>query len=608
MKKNKLWLSLLLAVLLTALFSLGPAAFAEDPPEIAAEGYCGAEGDGTNLVWTLDTAGTLTIGGAGKMADYPNAYSAPWIVDGVEVKTLTLEEGVTTIGANAFNNRRQLRTVSLPNTLTEVGRYAFMNCRALGTVVLPDSVETLGEGVFEYCTALSWVTLPRYLTRIETGTFADCCIGTITIPDTVTYIGNAAFYGLHNLRTITLPENLTYIGSEAFCECSQLQSVEIPSRVTFLGSAAFKWCDVLASVVLPDGLVSIGDEAFYKTALTDVTFGSGIENIGVSAFENCAFTSITLPASLKTVGDRAFYGCWALESVTLPAGTESVGAEAFELCQSLTSAFLPDGMTELGAKAFFQCKALQSIRIPEGVTKVYTDTLSRCDALTAIYLPVSLEETERDAFRSNNITDVYYAGTKAEWNAIRFGGFSIGTTTPSFNTATKHFHYGRNCVPGEPQRMYEIEATCTESGYYFEIVYCTLCEKELQSRDVRVDPLGHRHTENYAASDPTATAHGFTDGVYCLDCGQWISGHEVVHNTLGEREVLREPTEDEEGEVIITCTVCGERGLYAIEKLPSSEEGGNGSGGLGAIAGGIRQAMRSIIDWILRLIQWLGGN
>ena len=122
------------------------------------------------------------------------------------------------------------------------------------------------------------------------------------------------------------------------------------------------------------------------------------------------------------------------------------------------------------------------------------------------------------------------------------------------------------------------------------------------------DPQDHLHSYAVAETAATAAAHGYTAGVYCPDCGAWISGHEVIHNTLGAKTVLAEPTVDTEGEAIITCTVCGERGYYAIEKLPAPEEPAEQDDGHINPIERIRKAFRSFVDWVLRLIKWLGGK
>ena len=154
-----------------------------------------------------------------------------------------------------------------------------------------------------------------------------------------------------------------------------------------------------------------------------------------------------------------------------------------------------------------------------------------------------------------------------------------------------------------------IAPTCTTAGSNDEVQYCTQCSYKLSHIRTTLDPLDHRNAQTVSESKPTAAAHGYTAGVFCPDCNTWLSGHDVIHNQLGAREVVKEATENEEGEVYIVCTVCGESGLYALEKLPHTEpqpEQPSGNGGSPNIFERIRLFAKSIVDWFLRLIRWIG--
>ena len=121
---------------------------------------------------------------------------------------------------------------------------------------------------------------------------------------------------------------------------------------------------------------------------------------------------------------------------------------------------------------------------------------------------------------------------------------------------------------------------------------------------LKVKPVcNHINTVTIEEIEATRNAHGYTEGVFCQDCQRWISGHEVIHNTYGKKTILREPTYEEEGLAEIYCTVCGEKGLYAIElKTPGEENDDND------FISTIRKAVSGIINWFLRLIKWLGGK
>ena len=220
---KKRLLSFMLAVLMIA--SLLPAtALAADR---VASGTCGAEGDGSNLTWTLDSDGVLTISGTGAMKEY-DPYKAPWYGSSSRVKSAVIAEGVTSIGGKAF-----------------------LDCTSLTSVTIPDSVTSIGKQAFMYCTSLTGVT----------------------IPDSVTSIGGAAFNGCSSLASVTIPNSVTSIGEYAFYNCSSLTSVTIPDSVTSIGVGAFASCTSLTSVTIPDSVTSINNGAFYDcTSLTDVYY------------------------------------------------------------------------------------------------------------------------------------------------------------------------------------------------------------------------------------------------------------------------------------------------------------------------------------------------
>ena len=135
---RKRLLSFVLAALMIA--SLLPAtALAAD---IVASGTCGAEGDGSNLTWTLDSEGVLTISGSGDMHDY--VYSSPWHENGNQIRSVLMENGVTGIGNFAFFECISLTSMTIPDSVTCIGNCAFKDCSSLASVTIPDGVASIG--------------------------------------------------------------------------------------------------------------------------------------------------------------------------------------------------------------------------------------------------------------------------------------------------------------------------------------------------------------------------------------------------------------------------------------------------------------------------------
>ena len=202
---KKRLLSFVLAVLMIA--SLLPAtALAADR---VASGTCGAEGDGSNLTWTLDSEGVLTISGSGDMHDY-DLPGAPWYGSRSRVKSAVIAEGVTSIGSHAFYYCESLTSVTIPDSVTSICDNTFDGCTSLTSVTIPNSVTSIGKGAFSNCKSLTSVTIPGSVTRIGVGAFASCTsLTSVTIPDSVTSINNGAFYDCSSLTDVY------YAGSEA---------------------------------------------------------------------------------------------------------------------------------------------------------------------------------------------------------------------------------------------------------------------------------------------------------------------------------------------------------------------------------------------------------
>ena len=263
---KKRLLSFVLAVLMIA--SLLPAtALAAD---VVRSGTCGAEGDGSNLTWTLDSKGVLTISGSGDMYDY-GPSGAPWYWS--RVTSAVIAEGVTSIGRYAFDGC-SLTSVTIPDSVTRIGNGAFHECTYLNSVTIPNSVTSIGEVAFYGCRSLTSVTIPDSVTSIDRFTFYNCTsLTSVTIPDSVTSIGDDAFENCSSLNRVTIPDGVTSIGSSAFEGCASLTSVTIPDGVTSIGDCTFEDCKYLTSVTIPNSVTSIDWYAFRGcTSLTDVYY------------------------------------------------------------------------------------------------------------------------------------------------------------------------------------------------------------------------------------------------------------------------------------------------------------------------------------------------
>ena len=200
-------------ILLIALL-MGLSANAEE------SGTCGA-----NLKWHLTDDGVLTISGEGEMTDYSYLNRSPWY-DGQNIKRIIIDDSVTTIGDEAFNECSALTSVTIPNSVRAIGKSAFRGCSALTSVTIPNSVTTIGDGAFSSCGALTSVNIPNSITTIAKYAFSHCfALTSVTIPNSVTTIGDGAFSGCTNLQKVNIGNSVKTIEIYAFYNCTYITQI-----------------------------------------------------------------------------------------------------------------------------------------------------------------------------------------------------------------------------------------------------------------------------------------------------------------------------------------------------------------------------------------------
>jgi|GEM_PF-2150036 len=216
--------ALIIAVLFLASAALFLTVSGSDSSDAAVlNGECGKDGD--NLLWSYDEdTRVLTITGSGEMCDfYPE--DRPW--------------GACT-------------SVSLPDGVTSIGKFMFYHCESLTSIEIPSSVTSIGDHAFYCCTSLTSIEIPSSVTSIDGGAFRHCeSLTSIEIPSSVTSIEEIVFQGCYALSSVTIPSSVTSIGSQAFWMCSSLASITILPSVVSIEYDAFYGCDGLTTVIVP---------------------------------------------------------------------------------------------------------------------------------------------------------------------------------------------------------------------------------------------------------------------------------------------------------------------------------------------------------------------
>ena len=288
-----------------------------------------------------------------------------------------------------FNSCYSLASITIPDGITSIGTYAFRSCYSLASITIPNGVTSINNYTFTGCYSLASITIPDGITSIGTYAFQNCnSLASITIPNGVTSISYDVFGGCYSLASITIPDGVTSINRNAFQNCTSLASITIPNGVTSISDSVFGGCTSLASITIPDGITSIGTYAFQNcNSLASITIPNGVTSIGNSAFNSCySLASITIPNGVTRISDSVFRGCYSLASITIPNGVTSIGNSAFQNCYSLASITIPNGVTSIGNSAFNSCYSLASITIPNGVTSIGNSAFQNCYGVAEYHL------------------------------------------------------------------------------------------------------------------------------------------------------------------------------------------------------------------------------
>lgn len=437
MKIKVLSVVLALAVALTVFSGVGFTVSAEEFTE-GAFTYTVANGEVTikkaDTALSGDVVVPATLGGYPVVEIGANAFPC------VDVTSISLPNTITSIGSAAFGNCKALTSIAIPEGVKSIESYTFGNCSALANITIPGSVTHIQDRAFNYCTGFTRVnytgTLESWLKICFNDEFSspfyyggdlyinDEKITDLTIPDSVTDIGNYSFCGCQSITSLTMTDNVTSIGKYAFYGCTNLASVTMSDNIMTIGASAFSHCTGLQTVSFPNYLQAINDYAFYCcTALESLDLPDTVETIGVMAFRNCsALKSLTFPPAVKSIGLSAFSECSSLESLEIPAtvdNTTSFGRHMFSLCTGLKNVKIY--CNTLSEKCFAGCSNLTNITIEEGVTSICENAFNSCSGLTVITIPKTLTTVNIGAFSNcTALTRINYGDTLESWCKIKF--------------------------------------------------------------------------------------------------------------------------------------------------------------------------------------------
>lgn len=415
----------------------------------------GSCGDG--VTYQIDGDGAMVISktgaGTGAMTDYTNysSNSVPWLSHREDITSLTINDGVTSIGDWAFYYCKSLEDVSLADSITSIGVRAFGETASLNFIKLPANLKTIGD--YAFCVSMiKSVTIPDSVTTIGNGAFLSAYeMTSITIGDHVQTIGEEAFSST-KLVSVTLPASVTQIGDSAFRDCGHLKTVTLSQGITSIGEEAFLYCTSLQSINIPEGVTTIKKDAFYGCYdLKSITIPGSVQEMGTGVFRDCkSLASATISDGVTSISNGTFYNCGKLKDVTIPDTVTSIGIDAFHVesyigTGSIESIVIPTSVTSIDSGAFYG-QGLRSITIPGSVSVIKEDAFRNCDNLETVIILDGVTTIEGYAFAySDNIKTVSIPGSVTSIGASQlFGPGANLTDIYSYSEATPwiSFSYG----------------------------------------------------------------------------------------------------------------------------------------------------------------------
>ena len=402
--------------------------------------------------------------------------------------SVTFGDKVTSIGDRAFQSTA-LTDIKLPDTLKTIGGYAFSSTK-LTSIEIPIGVTSIPNNCFNYASNLTSVTLGDKVTSIGGFAFYHTALTDIKLPNTLETIESHAF-SRTRLSTITIPDSVIYMGGNVFLECRNLKSVKLSKNLKKLENNMFSSCSSLKSLELPDGLESIGFRILERVPLIhEITIPSSVNTIDFYAFRESSLKKIYIPSkttgsisnapwgsetaaviwkdtiivkdsskndkyayesSTKTltkylgstsndiidikkdfqdsglndeveiIGENAFQGQTNISSVKIPDSVTQIKKRAFYNCRSATLESLPAQLTEIGDYAFEGCQRITSISIPDTVTEMGYSAFSGCSSLNNIKIGTGLSCLNLEVFKNcSSLEDITIPNNIKEINAYAF--------------------------------------------------------------------------------------------------------------------------------------------------------------------------------------------
>lgn len=427
---------------------------------------------------------------------------------------ITLPSSVNSIGADAFAYCPGLYSVIVPNSVNNIGDDAFADCAELSSIYFvgnaPSADSTVFSGdngtVYYYPATANWGStfggLPAVLVPFTYATNGNSITitgyagpgGAVTIPSTINglnvlTIATNAFYQ-SAITSVTIPSTVTSLGDYSFASCSSLTNITFNGNAPSADSTVFNSDHATVYYYFGMSGWSSSYEGLVAVELNSLTYSSTGNAITITGF-NGPGGAITIPSTINglpvtSIGFSAFFDRSTLTSITLPNSVTSIGADAFENCP-LTNITFGNGLTSIGANAFSSCGGLGSIVIPNSVTSIGEDAFNPCIGLLNVYFNGNAPSADSSVFWSAVPTSVYYLAGNTGWGAT-FGGRPAVMWNPAIQTTNASFGITNNqmafTITGPSNIPIVVQAsTNLQAGAWINLQSCTLTNGSITFAD-----------------------------------------------------------------------------------------------------------------------------
>ena len=334
------------------------------------------------------------------------------------VKQVTISDGITEIGVNAFSSCSSLVSVTMPNSLTTICERAFSSCSALTLVTIPNSVTTIGNSAFLNCYSLEAISIPNSVISLGDSVFDTCIsLSTAALPDNLSDIPSGLFYNCRSLVSVVIPEGVVSIGSSAFGFCSSLESIFIPDSVETMWYGVFHCCDNLIIYTQKEYKPKTWQTDWNGTSLVVWGYESNITTNGYTyvlstqggvkkaylvdydrSIENFEALEVVNGYPLTAIRTNMFVENRTLKTVVLPTCVDTISNSMFNSCASLESITFSNNLVSIGDSAFYHCSHLNDIIIPKSVTYIGISAFCGCTNIHATFESVVPPEMGNDCF------------------------------------------------------------------------------------------------------------------------------------------------------------------------------------------------------------------